>query len=132
MGLSPILGRRIEFLPGICEIDHTGFLTGIDEFDISDQQWNPLLNIYFLFEGKLKTPPNDIFKRYDTISFFTQRGYRKFRKAIHKAAEILNTYHYPTTDIARWISPTHIVYQDELQILIERSVYQNVYQYNGH
>lgn len=127
MERSTLLGIRYEFEPGICELPHSGLLTGIEETEVFEQDRDCIIDYFFLFDAKLQTPPDEIFKRYDTVSFFTQRGYRRFRKHLKDLSVKLAEHHVPVRQVKRWIKQADIIYQDEYQILIERSVYIHGY-----
>ena len=98
---------------------HTGILCGVDEvFKVSE-----LPDVCWYFEENLELPNIHLF---NTISFFTEKGNRKFHKAIK---ELSNTYKNKNIDVIRIEIDKEdvsdiIEYEDEYQVIITRDVYE--------
>ena len=101
---------RYEFKKGDYSI---GILTGLDEFFTVDE----ICELCWIFERDLKCPNVDM---ENTISFFTERGNRKFRKAIRKIKNIADA---KNLDFSCIIKPfdklKNVVYQDNYQVILK-------------
>lgn len=90
-----------------------GVLTGLDDFFTVEE----ICELCWIFERDLKCPSVDM---ENTISFFTEKGNRKFRKAIRKIKSIADNKNLEFCCIVKPVnSLLNIVYQDNYQIIVK-------------
>ena len=100
---------RYEFDSG-CEKPHTGILTGLDDLFETDQ----ILKLCAIFEDELPAPV--IWDR-NTLSFFTEKGNRKFNKAIRKIKEAAKEIGVGVNCIKINYTDASIIYEDKYQVI---------------
>lgn len=100
---------RYEYESG-CSRDHTGILVGLD--DIFNE--NEALNLSWYFDLHLKRP-FDILN--GTVSYFTERGNRKFNKAIREIKKAALEKGINVVRLESDGSDLEIYYKDEYQIV---------------
>ena len=117
---------RYEFIPKDGKYDrHLGILTGVDllfrsNSDIIKGNYDNIINQLFEFEKSLPGPSCDM---ENTISYFTQKGNRKFHKAINRLCIAINE-----TGVAKTrrieidnLDNMEIIYQDKYQVIVKRT-----------
>ena len=104
---------------------HTGILTALEQIFEKDfeKDMDKLCNLFWFFEEYLECPNIPLS---NTTSFFTEKGNRKFNKAIKNLKKayaekgidvvLINEYRDNIKSI--------IVYEDENQVIIKRDVYE--------
>ena len=90
-----------------------GFLCDLESY-FSE---NEFFNLAAIFEDELDAPDIDM---RNTISFFTQKGNRKFHKAIKKCQTAYEQLGIQFVRIEKEINESEIVYQDKYQIILRR------------
>lgn len=100
---------RYEYESG-CTRDHTGILVGLD--DIFDE--NEALNLSWYFDMYLERP-FDVLN--GTVSYFTEKGNRKFNKAIRKIKKAALEKGINIVRLESDGSDLEIFYKDEYQIV---------------
>ena len=100
---------RYEYESG-CSRDHTGILVGLD--DIFNE--NEALNLSWYFDIHLERP-FDILS--GTVSYFTEKGNRKFNKAIRKIKKAALEKGINVVRLESDGSNLEILYKDEYQIV---------------
>lgn len=106
--------------------EKAGFLIRIDELlslIISPKLEDELLKLVAIFEDELDAPDSEIYKRNPTaVSYFTQKGNRKFHKAINDIKTYLfENYHQEMICITKEISKDdeRILYIDNYQLVLK-------------
>lgn len=119
---KPLIGIRFEF-PSVEGEEHVGILTGVEYYwgRVPQEIDDAMTDFALFFEGKLLAPEKDIFQDGDTISYFSEKGYRKFRKRIAQFKLLMEQYHIPITSIRTEIDRSKILYQDPLQYILRRN-----------
>ena len=93
--------------------NHKGFLTELDELFGEDKAWE----LSFYFDLHLDRPIADL---KGTISFFTEKGNRKFSKTIRKIKEYASEKGYEVIRIEKKEEDLDILYKDKYQVLALR------------
>lgn len=106
--------------------EKAGFLIRIDEIlslIIYPKLEDELLKLVAIFEDELDAPDSEIYKRNPTaVSYFTQKGNRKFHKAINDIKTYLfENYHQEMICITKEISKDdeRILYIDNYQLVLK-------------
>ena len=93
--------------------NNRGMLTELDELFGEDKAWE----LSFYFDIHLERPVADL---KETISFFTEKGNRKFSKAIRKIKNYASEKGYEVIRIEKEEKELDILYKDEYQVLALR------------
>ena len=103
----------------------SGFLTRINEMldDATDTEWSDLFSLISIFGDKLIAPDSKIYQDNPSArSWFTEKGNRKFRKAISEIRRYMSDeYGYTLITETKEISSDDpgIIYSDSLQIVLK-------------
>lgn len=90
-----------------------GILTGLDDFFNIDE----ICECCWFFEEKLKGPDCDL---ENTKSYFTEKGNRKFNKAIKKIKKLAESKNIEfICEILENFDINNVVYQDENQVILK-------------
>lgn len=112
---------RYEYAPLPTDpIEHLGILTGWEFIDVpktDDQFWDKM-KFLAIFEDKLPGAECDM---NDTVSYFTQKGNRKFSKALRALIKDIESH---GRSVIRIVLPdideAKILYRDKYQVIIKR------------
>lgn len=95
------------------ENNSVGILTGLDEYFTVDEIWS----LGWFFEVKLNAPDIDMC---NTKSYFTEKGNRKFRKAIRNISKLSESKGLKVVCITvNREDLDNIVYEDVNQVIIK-------------
>lgn len=109
---------RYEFIPKNGDKDkHLGILTELEA--IFDDLWG--VPGWGYIEDGLKAPDCDM---ENTISYFTEKGNRRFRKGLRELCKAINNSGKGTTEriVIETIDPETILYKDQYQVILRRQL----------
>lgn len=95
--------------------NHKGFITELDDLFGEDKAWE----LSFYFDLHLERPAADL---KGTMSFFTEKGNRKFSKTIKKIKKFASEKGYEVIRIEKEEKDLEILYKDEYQVLALRNL----------
>ena len=114
-----ILVHRFEMEAPFVELEHTGIITGIeDAYDKGLLTTDTIYSIHEEIDKKLECPDINMG---DTISFFTDKGYKEFAEWISETCDFIqNKLGGIIKSYSMYLPESLLRYQDEYQFIVSR------------